>query len=254
MLCMFSLDFNNCLKPSWNAFYKSLACFCSNLVPLFCHSLPQFMNPLWWCWIFPQPLLQVHPKVFNWVKVWELGRLWKYLNIIVFKPLGCLFWGMFGIIILLKDPFLFLHLQLLKAFRHSIFQNFTVLHCIHLPLNLSELSYSIPAHAHPYYEVISSSMLDCWCGSPVRKWCSLLLPSIHPSIWSNPVGFCLIWLQNPFPVLYCPVLMLLSKLKTVLSMSPFEQWLFLLDNRAKVPFLECISHCLGSDRRGKDHW
>ena len=33
----------------------------SKLVPLFCHSLPQFMNPLWWCWIFPQPLLQVHP-------------------------------------------------------------------------------------------------------------------------------------------------------------------------------------------------
>ena len=25
------------------------------------YSLPQFMNPLWWCWIFPQPLLQVHP-------------------------------------------------------------------------------------------------------------------------------------------------------------------------------------------------
>ena len=46
--------------------------------------------------------------------------------------------------------------------------------------------------------------------------------------------------------------MLLSKLKTVLLMSLFEQWSFLLDNRAKVPFLECISHCLGSDRRGKD--
>ena len=143
---MSPLDFNNCLNPSWNVFYKSLACFWSNLVLLFCHSLPQFMNSLWWCWIFPQPLLQVHPWVFNWVKVWGLGRPWKYLNIIVFKQLGCLFWGMFGIIILLKDPFLFLHLQLLKAVHHSIFRNFTVLHCIHLSLNLSELSY--PMHPH----------------------------------------------------------------------------------------------------------
>ena len=76
--------------------------------------------------------------------------------------------------------------------------------------------------------------------------------SIHPSIWSNPVDFCLIWPQNPFPVLHCPVFMLLSKLKMVLSMSLFEKWLFLLDNREKVPFLECISHCLGRDRRGTD--
>ena len=38
----------------------------------------------------------------------------------------------------------------------------------------------------------------------------------------------------------------------VLSMSLFEQWSFFLDNRVKVPFLECISHCLWSDRRGKD--
>ena len=38
----------------------------------------------------------------------------------------------------------------------------------------------------------------------------------------------------------------------VLSTSVFEWWSFLLDNRAKVPFFGCISHCLGSDRRGKD--
>ena len=126
------------------------------------------------------------------------------------------------------------------------------MHCIHLPLHLSELSYPIPAHAPPYHNIISSSMLDCSCGSPVRKWCSLLLPSIHPSIWSNPVDFCFIWPQNPFPVFHCPVFMLLSKLKMVLLMSLFEQWLFLLDNRAKVPFLECISHCLGSDGKGKN--
>ena len=60
------------------------------------------------------------------------------------------------------------------------------------------------------------------------------------------------YICNPFPVLHCPVFMLLSKHKMVLSTSVFEQWSFLLDNREKVPFLGCISHCLGSDRRGKD--
>ena len=38
----------------------------------------------------------------------------------------------------------------------------------------------------------------------------------------------------------------------VLSISLFEQWSFLLDNRAKVHFLGYISHCLGNDGRGKD--
>jgi len=32
----------------------------------------------------------------------------------------------------------------------------------------------------------------------------------------------------------------------------FKQWSFLFDNRAKVFFFECISHCLGCDRRWKD--
>lgn len=35
-------------------------------------------------------------------------------------------------------------------------------------------------------------------------------------------------------------------------MKLFEKRAFLLDNRAKIVFLECISHCLGSDRRGDD--
>ena len=38
----------------------------------------------------------------------------------------------------------------------------------------------------------------------------------------------------------------------VMSISLFEQWSFLLDNRAKVPFLGCIPHGLGSDRKGKN--
>ena len=49
--------------------------------------------------------------------------------------LGCVF----GIIILLKVTFILLHIQLFKAFLHSILQNFTVLFCIHLSLNLYKL-------------------------------------------------------------------------------------------------------------------
>ena len=108
-----------------------------------------------WRPVYP---FKINPSVdrfrFSWIRVWVIKT----------KPTGdpCIS------LILLKDPFLFLRLQLLKAFHHSIFQNFTVLHCIYLPLNLSELSYSIPACAPPYHEFISSKythfhlIQSCW--------------------------------------------------------------------------------------------
>jgi hypothetical protein len=47
----------------------------------------------------------MHPKVLNGVNVKRLGRSDKHLNVIVFKPLGSLLGGMFGVIILLEYPF-----------------------------------------------------------------------------------------------------------------------------------------------------
>src|SRR5882762_5483457 len=104
--------------------------------------------------------------MFNWVKVRGLGRPLKYLNVAVRKPLGCKSGGMFGIIVLLEVSFILLQIQLFKAFNHSTIQNLTILLCIHLSLNLYELSHPIPTHTTPYHEVVIPSMLDSQgCGS-----------------------------------------------------------------------------------------
>ena len=187
----FCLD--NCLHPSRHAFYKVLACFWWNIIPFFYHPIPQLMHSLWWLWILLESLLQVQPEVFNGVDVWELSWPDHDINVVILKPLGYPFGGMFGVIVLLKCPRPLWHLQLFKTFHHSPIQNFTVLHSIHDPLNLCKHPYSIPPHTTQYYKIVPSSMLDCGSGSPVRKWFPPLLPSIGLSIWSNPVDFGLLW-------------------------------------------------------------
>ena len=120
--------------------------------------------------------------MLNGVYIRGLGRPGKHLDVIVFKPLFCLLGDMFGVIILLKYPVFLWYPQLVKAFLQSIIQNVTVLLCIYGPLNLYELSYSIPAHTPLYDEIISSSMLNCRCGGPIRKLFNLLFPGINPLI------------------------------------------------------------------------
>ena len=46
--------------------------------------------------------------------------------------------------------------------------------------------------------------------------------------------------------------MIPGKVTAVLAMDYLEKRSFLLDNRAKVVLLECISHCLRCNRRGED--
>src|SRR5277367_5172447 len=121
----------------------------------------------------------MYPEMFYGVDV--RGLCWPdhNINVVVFKPLGCLVGGVLGVIVLLKNPLPLYHLQLFKTFYHSLIQNFTVLLCIHDPLNLCEHSHSIPPHTPPYHKIVPSSMLDCRSCSPVRKWFSLFLPSVN---------------------------------------------------------------------------
>src|ERR1700750_1238001 len=119
------------------------------------------MYSLGWCWILLKTTFEVFPKVFYWVHVRGLGRPAKNLNVMVFKPLCSQSRHVFGVIVLLKIPFILLHIQLFKAFLHPILQNLTVLHLIHIPLHLYELPNSIPTHTTPYHEISSSSMFDC---------------------------------------------------------------------------------------------
>ena len=94
----------------------------------------------------------------------------------------CSFRGVFGVIFLLENSLLLLHLQLFKTFHHSIFQNCTILLCIYISFNFYKFSNSILAHTTPYHEVISPSMLDSWCSGVIKHWLPLLFPYIYLSI------------------------------------------------------------------------
>jgi hypothetical protein len=125
------------------------------------------MHSFGWHLILLKLGFEVMPEVFNWVDVRGLGRTLKYLNVVVRKPLGCMSGGMFWVIVLLEVSSTLLHIQLLKAFNHSIVQDHAILLCIHLPLNLYELSHLIPTHKTPYHEIVTPSMLDSWSCGPV---------------------------------------------------------------------------------------
>ena len=131
--------------------------------------------------------------MLNEVYIRGLGRPGKHLDAIVFKPLFCLFEGMFGVVILLKYSVLLWNLQLIKAFLQFIIQNVTVLLYIHAPLNLYELFYPIPAHTSLYNEIISSSLFNYRCDGPIKKLFTLLFSGINPPIWPNSVDLGLIW-------------------------------------------------------------
>ena len=119
------------------------------------------------------------PQIFNWVNVRELRRPVGDFNSIIFKPLISSFGCMFGVIVLLKDPFTFWHVQVFKAFLQCILQNLTVLLCIHLALNLYKGPNSIPAYASPYHEIVSSFILDYQYSGPIRNAFTSWFPGIH---------------------------------------------------------------------------
>ena len=151
---------------------------------------------------------------------------------------------MLGVIVLLENSLFLFYLQFFKTFHHSIFWNCTILLYIHLSFNLYKFSNSIPAHTTSYHEIISFSMLDSWCSGAIRHWLPLLFPYIYPSIWPNLIYFCFITSQYPFPVFYCPILMIFSKFKVVCMVSSFEHRNFLFHCWAKASLLQSISDCL----------
>ena len=77
-------------------------------------------------------------------------------------------------------------------------------------------------------------------------------PTIDLPILSYSVDLCLIWPQDPFPILYCPVLMVLSIFQSLLSMYMFQHWCFFLCCRIKPIAFQDISDCLRCDWIGND--
>ena len=157
---------------------------------------------------------------------------------------------MFWDIILLEILLILSHLQTFNDLLHSLLQNLTIFHCIHLPLHLYQHPHPIPAHTSSNHQVIPPSMLDSWCDGPVCYWFPLLLPNIHLPIWPNPIDFCLISLQHLLPVLHSPISIVLGKFYTLLTMRPLKHRDFLLCCWPKASFLQHIPNSLRSNRVG----
>src|SRR5258705_3216363 len=125
------------------------------------------MHSFGWCVMLLEFGLEMLPEVFNGIEVRGLGRPLQGDDVIVRKPLICLFGGVLWVIVLLKVPLILSHLQTFKALLHSLLQNLTILLTIHDPLSLYQLPHPIPTHTSPNHQVNPPSMLDSWCGGPV---------------------------------------------------------------------------------------
>src|SRR5258705_8948292 len=96
------------------------------------------MHSFGWCVMLLEFSLEMLPEVFNGIEVRGLGRPLQRDDVIVRKPLICLFGGVLWDIVLLEVPLILSHLQTFKALLHSL-QNLTMLLTIHDPLNLYQL-------------------------------------------------------------------------------------------------------------------
>src|SRR5882724_12810097 len=125
------------------------------------------MHTLGGCWIVKHSPFQMHPEVLNRVIIRGLGRPDKHLDVIVLKPLCCLFRGVFGGHCpagISTPPLVPPTSQNFPQLHHP---NITVLRCIQDPLYLCELPYPIPPHTPSYHKIIPSSMLESGGGGPV---------------------------------------------------------------------------------------
>src|SRR6267154_1353079 len=97
VLGMTSICLDNCLYAPGHTFYKTLAYFWWNSIPLINQSIPQFM-----CSLLEKLSFEIVPEVFNGIEVWRLCWPYQNFNIIVFKPLFGLPRGVLGVVVLFK--------------------------------------------------------------------------------------------------------------------------------------------------------
>lgn len=111
---------------------------------------------------------------------------------------SCAFLEMFFGLLSCWWIYLFLGIQLFKAFHHSLIYNLKELINVHIFLHIYKLSNPIPIHTAQYYKILPTFILDSW------------YLYIYLSIRSNTVNLGFIWLQHHFLVLYSPAFQYLS--------------------------------------------
>ncbi len=138
---------------------------------------------------------QLPPKIFYGVEIWRLARPLQDLEMLLTKPLLRCPGGVFGIIVMLKDPATF-HLQCPCWWKEVFTQNLTIHGPIHSFLYTDQSSWSLCRKTAPKHDV-STPMLHSRYGVLWMQLSILSPPNttsfyqkvlfwFHLTIWHSP--------------------------------------------------------------------
>ncbi len=136
---------------------------------------------------------QLPPKIFYGVEIWRLARPLQDLEMLLTKPLLRCPGGVFGIIVMLKDPATF-HLQCPCWWKEVFTQNLTMHGPIHSFLYTDQSSWSLCRKTAPKHDV-STPMLHSRYGATQHSFSSKhdklsfyqkVLFWFHLTIWHSP--------------------------------------------------------------------
>ncbi len=148
---------------------------------------------------------QLPPKIFYGFEIWRLARLLQNLEMLLTKPLLRCPGGVFGIIVMLKDPAT-LHLQCPCWWKEVFTQNLTIHGPIHSFLNTDQSSWSLCRKTAPKHDV-STPMLH-------SRYGVLSPPNTTSWVFTKKFYFGFIWPYDILPILFWIIQMLSSKLQT----------------------------------------
>ncbi len=220
-----------------NVFCKSSQGFHTLLLVFW--PIPPCRSPLeQWCFgaVAGQHRLSTTSKDFlwGWDEIWRLARPLQDLEMLLTKPLLRCPGGVFGIIVMLKDPAT-LHLQCPCWWKEVFTQNLTIHGPIHSFLYTDQSSWSLCRKTAPKHDV-STPMLHSRYGV---LWMQLSPP--NTTSWVNKkLYFGFIWPYDILPILFWIVQMLSSKLQMGLDM----YWLKQGDTSGTAGFESLAAQCV----------
>ncbi len=144
---------------------------------------------------------QLPPKIFYGVEIWRLARPLQDLEMLLTKPLLRCPGGVFGIIVMLKDPATF-HLQCPCWWKEVFTQNLTIHAPIHSFLYTDQSSWSLCRKTAPKHDV-STPMLHSRYGVLWMQLSILSPPNTTSWVFTKKLYFGFIW-HSPNPLLDHP--------------------------------------------------
>ncbi len=178
------------------------------------------------------------PKIFYGVEIWRLARPLQDLEMLLTKPLLRCPGGVFGIIVMLKDPATF-HLQYPCWWKEVFTQNLTIHGPIHSFLYTDQSSWSLCKKTAPKHDV-STPMLHSRYGVLWMQLSILSPPNTTSWVFTKKFYFGFIWPYDILPILFWIIQMLSSKLQTGLDM----YWLKQGDTSGTAGFESLATQCV----------